>query len=66
MAMNPFQQLNMDGIWSDDCIDVITGNKAAIKELEKIDGLFSQYADKTDESSIGWVGLFPNVKIVQI
>lgn len=41
------------GIWSDDCVDTGTGNKAAIKELEKIDGLFNQYAEKTDDSSIG-------------
>jgi DCN1-like protein 4/5 len=34
-----------------------TGNKAAIKELEKIDGLFNQYADKADDNSIGPDGI---------
>jgi hypothetical protein len=38
---------------SDDYVDTGTGNKAAIKELEKIDGLFNQYADKADDNSIG-------------
>jgi hypothetical protein len=28
-------------------------NKAAVRELEKIDAFFSQYADKFDEISIG-------------
>jgi len=29
------------------------GNKAAAKELEKIDGFFNQYADKADDNCIG-------------
>lgn len=38
-------------------VGVAAGNKAAAKELEKIDGLFSQYADKTDENCIGPEGI---------
>jgi hypothetical protein len=30
-------------------------NKAALRELEKIDTFFSQYVEKFDETSIGWV-----------
>jgi hypothetical protein len=32
-------------------------NKAAVRELEKIDAFFSQYADKFDETSIGPDGI---------
>ncbi|CAM6021942.1 unnamed protein product [Sphagnum balticum] len=34
-----------------------SGNKAALRELEKIDAFFSQYVEKFDETSIGPDGI---------
>lgn len=38
---------------SDGYIDPGTGNKAALREQEKIDTFFNQYADKTEDNCIG-------------